>query len=104
MAEHVWVTSGGEAIPLKEMTHLHLQNAIAFMQRKVRKYEQEIDSCYGYVGGDMAEYYAAQAADEASEKLNRAHNTLCALLHERARRKRLSTVNDAIEVMQEANS
>ena len=98
----IWTCRDKTKIAITEMTHTHLANTIQMLRRDIERLEAEVDACFGYSGGEMAEMYAEQAADEAYRKLHNKRAWLSVMLAEHQRREGLSTVDDAISVMQEA--
>jgi hypothetical protein len=97
-----WTMRDKTKIRLGDMTHRHLANTIRMVKRDITRHEREIDAAASYVGGDMAMMAAEQSADSAVRKADNARMWLTALMAEKKRRANLSTVDDAIAIMQEA--
>lgn len=63
-----WHTKDGKCIEVTEMTDSHLRNARTHMNNRLSDLFDEQCAAYGYPGqGDMATYYAEQAASEIDE-------------------------------------
>lgn len=98
----LWTKADKTKIRLGDMSHEHLNRTLLMIQRNITRHEDEIEACYGYNGGEMAEMYALHAADAVEEKLHRAQSWEAAFITEIARRAGLSSISDAIAVLQEA--
>ena len=101
MPDYVWTTKYGYQIPVREMTHTHLKNTIRHLKRMAAKFESQVDSCYGFTGGEMAAREAMIQADHYSDLLNGVYQWLGVMLNEVKRREKLQSGDDAIAVMQE---
>ncbi len=65
----IWTTRTGHKIRIRDLTDAHLRNIIALVERRLTEAEAEIDAGYSYSGsGEMAQYYACGAADDACRK------------------------------------
>jgi hypothetical protein len=64
-----WVTKDNRRIKVSEMEDRHLRNTLAFMERKLDDLMNEQAAAYAYDGGEMATYYATQAAEEMGEPI-----------------------------------
>lgn len=65
----IWTTRTGQKIPLCDLPPAHLRNIVALVERRLKDAEAEIDAGYSYSGsGEMAQYYACGAADDACQK------------------------------------
>lgn len=71
IGRNVWKTRSGQRLTFADMDCGHLRNVARMMRRQHRRAVHEADACAGYSGGDMAEYYAEQAMDEAFRQAGR---------------------------------
>lgn len=98
----LWMRRDKTKIRLGDMTHTHLANTIKMVKRRMDKCAAEIDACYSYFGGDHAMDAAEASANAAHRKLNDAMAWEEVMKREQKRRASLSTVDDAMAIMQEA--
>ena len=85
-----WETRDDRVIAISAMTDSHLCNAINFMQRRINRLEEEEDHCWSALcmsRGEMATYYAEQAANRVADVRCYAQVSLQALKRELEKRK-----------------
>jgi len=69
----IWITKDGDVLNLREMDEDHLRNATNMVGRQLVNLHKELSasfSCMAMFQGDMATYYAEQAADGLSEDVH----------------------------------
>jgi hypothetical protein len=85
----LWQTRDGRVIDVKDMSDTHLQNSIAYMERRVTAMQRNENSMWGaytMLQGEQAQYAAEAGLGHAAEAIIDAQHSLRGLQAEKKRR------------------
>lgn len=63
-----WKTKAGQAIKIKDMTSVHIQNCMRLLERNKCNEDMQVGAWASSMSGDMASYCAEQDFDNALEE------------------------------------